>query len=125
VRALSTRRGRLIAAAATITVLLLVGAVYQYERPPTLSNVSCRWRQSGVVSAGDISNPSPVLRTFAIRPRFTFQGMGEGVNGMHVYVRVPPYGTRHWSVDIDMSHYAGHSVTSCTPYAYGDSQPED
>lgn len=87
--------------------------------------MSCRWRQSGVVSAGDISNPAPVPRTFAIRPRFTFQGMGEGVNGMHVYVRLPPYGKRHWTVDIDMSDYAGHSITSCRPYAYGASKPED
>lgn len=124
--AFATRPRRLIAAAAAIiAVLILVGAVYEYERPPTLSNVSCHWRQSGVVSAGDISNPSPVPRTFAVRPRFTFQGMGEGVNDMHVYVRIPPYGTRHWSVEIDMHRYAGHSISTCTPYAYGASKPED
>ena len=102
-----------------------MGAVYEFERPPTLSNVSCRWRLSGVVSAGDISNPSPWSRSFAIEPRFTFEGMGTGVNSLHVYVSVPPHETRHWSVMIDMSRYEGHRITSCTPSAYGASKPED
>ena len=114
-------------AAVAIAIAIVVGGIvlWELERPPTLANVSCRWRLSGVVSAGDISNPSPWSRSFAIEPKFTFQGMGEGTNSMHVYVSVPSHETRHWSVMIDMSHYAGHRITSCTPYAYGASAPED
>jgi hypothetical protein len=120
------RPRRLIALSVSIVaVLLLAAAVYEYERPPALSNVTCQWRSEGVVSAGDISNPSFISRTFAIRPRYTFQGMGVGVQSMHVYVRLPPFATRHWSVDIDMHRYAGHRITSCTPYAYGATKPED
>ena len=122
----ATRRRRIFAAAvAIISVVVLAGVLYEVERPPTLSNVSCRWRQSGVLSAGDISNPSPWTRSFAIEPRFTFEGMGNGVNSMHVYVSVPPHETRRWSVMIDMSRYKGHRITSCTPSAYGASKPED
>jgi len=113
------------ATAAVIAVVVLVGVLYEFERPPTLTNVTCRWRLSGVVSAGDISNPSPWTRSFAVEPRFTFHGMGEGTNSMHVYVSVPSHKTRHWSVMIDMSHYQGHGITSCTPYAYGAAAPDD
>lgn len=113
------------AAVAVIAVGVVAAVFYEFERPPTLSNVSCRWRRSGVESSGDISNPSPWTRSFAIEPRYTFAGMGEGVNSMHVYVSVPPHETRHWDVTIDMHRYEGHRITSCTPYAYGAAKPED
>jgi hypothetical protein len=121
-----SRKRLLTLIGAAVAVLVLAGVLYEFERPPALRNVRCTWRPGdGVLSAGDISNPSPWTRTFAIEPRFTFARMGNGVNAMHVYVSVPPYRTRHWSVTIDMHHYAGHPITSCTPYAYGASRPED
>lgn len=113
------------AIAAIMGVVVLAGVLYEVERPPTLSNVSCRWQRSSVLSAGDISNPSPWTRSFAIEPKFTFAGMGDGVNSLHDYVSVPPHETRHWAVLIDMSRYQGHRITSCTPYAYGAAKPED
>jgi hypothetical protein len=113
------------ATAAVIAVVVVAGVLYEFERPPALTNVTCRWRLGGVESAGDISNPSPWARSFGVEPRFTFQGMGEGTNSLHVYVSVPSHETRHWSVIIDMSRYRGHRITSCTPFAYGANQPED
>ena len=113
------------ATAPIIGAVVLAGILHEVERPPTLSNVSCRWQRSSVVSAGDISNPSPWTRSFAIEPKFTFAGMGDGLNSLHDHVSVPPHETRHWAVLIDMSRYQGHRITSCTPYAYGAAKPED
>ncbi len=114
------------AIAAVVAALVGMGAyLYLYSEPPTLRGVTCRWvSNGGITVAGEIFNPSPLSRTFAVRPTFWLGGAGQIAKDMHIYVSVPPRATRHWSESYSIgTKLQGSRITKCAPYAYGADRP--
>ena len=113
-----------------IGVLIAVPSVafvrHLWPATPRLSHVSCRWAgPSSFTVSGDITNPASDTRTFAIRPTFWLEGVGQVASDMHDYQTVPGHATLHWRIGYSMSDTAGFGtpVTRCGPYAYQQDRP--